>query len=70
MNINTQKVLDSLRRHSEGQEDDGWKDIYLDNAHPSDMSDKSFRSRLATLSNLGYYRPTDGYAFGRVKMTD
>lgn len=54
--------------HVEVKDGDGWGEVYLDNARPDGMSDKSFRSCLASLSKLNLYRPIDGYAFGKVKL--
>lgn len=66
-----QTVLRHLRLNYEGTTlDNGWADVYLDNARPSGMSDKSFRSCLAALSQAGSYKPIDGYAWGRVKVED
>jgi len=31
------------------------------------MTEHSFRSHLAYLSKAGFYKPTDGYAWGKVK---
>jgi hypothetical protein len=45
-----------------------WGQVYLDNCRPNNMSDKSFRSCLATLSRQGLYQPQDGYAFGDVRL--
>jgi hypothetical protein len=69
----TLSVLAALRAHAESAEIvslDGsrWRSVYLDNARPSDMNDKSFRAHLAVLSRAGFYSPFDGYAFGDVKM--
>ena len=62
----TTKVLECLRKASEADDGDGWRTVYLDNARPAGMSDKSFRSYLAKLSQHGLYRVVDGYAFGSV----
>lgn len=67
--IETTKVLTALRQASETDDGEGWRMVYLDNARPAGMSDKSFRSYLAKLSQHGLYRVIDGYAFGSVKMT-
>lgn len=61
------QVLEALRKASESDAGDGWRDVYLDNARPAGMSDKSFRSHLAALAKAGLYRPIDGYAFGSVR---
>lgn len=62
-------VLAALRVHAEGDLDDGWATVYLDNASSSlTLSAKSFRSALAILSREGLYRVVDGYAWGKVKM--
>ena len=66
--IETTKVLTALRQASESDDGDGWRSVYLDNAIPEGMSNKSFRSYLAKLSQHGLYRVIDGYAFGSVKM--
>lgn len=65
---NAEQVLSALRNNSEGCTENGWKDIYLDNAIPTGMNDKVFRAALATLSKQGLYKVVDGYAWGRVKM--
>jgi hypothetical protein len=61
------QVLESLCQNAEGCSRGEWRDVYLDNARPAGMSDKSFRSYLATLSKAGFYKPIDGYAFGEVR---
>lgn len=66
----TTAVLESLRKKSESDEGDGWKMVYLDNAIPTGMPAKTFRSYLAKLSQHGLYEVVDGFAWGRVKMTD
>jgi len=66
----TEKTLKALRDASEDYSGDGWRSVYLDNARPSGMSDKTFRSHLATLAKAGLYRVVDGYAFGDVKMEE
>ena len=58
----TAQVLALLRENTESS-----GHVYLDNARPDGMSDKSFRSHLAALSKAGLYRPIDGYAWGEVK---
>jgi len=70
MNIGPEatKVLTALRQASESDDGDGWRTVYLDNARPDGMSDKSFRSYLAKLSQHGLYRVLEGYAFGSVRM--
>lgn len=71
MSINPEnhKVLSALRKASEGDDDGGWRSVYLDNVQHG-LSAKSFRSYLAKLSQRGLYRVIDGYAFGSVKMED
>jgi hypothetical protein len=64
----TMRVLTALRQASESDDGNGWRSVYLDNARPAGMSNKSFRSYLAKLSQHGLYRVIDGYAFGSVKM--
>jgi hypothetical protein len=69
----TKITLKALRDHAEGQEIDGWRDVYLDNAKTSeectDFSLNEFRVRLARLSVLGLYRPNEHLAFwGQIKM--
>lgn len=64
-------VLASLRRNKEYTEEFKgieWGMVYLDNARPAGMSDKSFRSYLAALSKKGLYEVEDGFAWGRVRM--
>lgn len=63
------QVLISLRKHAETIEN-GWGEVYLDNARVADINDKQFRACLASLSERGQYRVIDGFAFGRVKMVD
>ena len=62
-------VLCNLRKSAEDRSAQ-WSDVYLDNAIPVGMSDKSFRSCLASLSKSGVYKVIDGYAWGSVKMED
>jgi hypothetical protein len=63
----TNEVLAALRAKVEYFEGD-FGMVYLDNARPAGMSDKTFRSCLAQLSKQGLYKVVDGYAFGKVKM--
>ena len=63
----TEQVLSALRQNTEST-DDGWGMVYLDNARPEGMSEKTFRSCLAQLSKQDLYRVADGYAFGEVKI--
>lgn len=67
--MNTKQVLSNLRKSAEDHSAD-WSEVYLDNAVPVGMSDKSFRSTLAILSKAGFYKVIDGYAWGKVKMKD
>lgn len=64
------RLLDALRQHAEGQNVDGWRSVYLDNARPSDFTPRQFAWHLSSLSHAGLYRPIDGFAFGSVKMED
>lgn len=68
----TAEVLAALRAHTEDRPvaPGTWGMIYLDNARPADMSDKSFRSHLAVLSKAGLYKVVDGWAWGQVKMAE
>ena len=68
MNSNVATVLNNLRKFAEGCESNGWRDVYLDNARPEHMTDKTFRACLASLAKQGLYKPLDGYAFGMIKM--
>jgi hypothetical protein len=45
-----------------------WGSVYLDNARPEGMSDKSFRSCLSSLSAAGQYKPQGDDCFGYVKL--
>jgi len=63
-------VLSSLRAAaSKDTEQDGWCDVYLDNAKPANITDKQFRSCLALLAGRNQYKVIDGYAWGKVKMS-
>lgn len=62
------EVLEALRANVEYSDDDVWGTVYLDNARPSGMSEKSFRSYLAALSKDGLYKVIDGYAWGAVRL--
>ena len=66
MHEKTNQVLTLLRSNVEYSEG-GWGAVYLDNARPAGMTEHSFRSHLAYLSKAGFYKPTDGYAWGKVK---
>lgn len=70
MSPRTEQVLRNLRDERETHEGngDGWADVYLDNAKPAGMSDKAFRSHLSALSQAGFYKPVDGYAWGSVRL--
>jgi hypothetical protein len=63
----SREVLEALCRKAEGCSRDEWRDVYLDNARPVGMSDKSFRSHLAALAKAGFYKPVDGFAWGEVR---
>jgi hypothetical protein len=62
----TAHVLDGLYACAEGEPEDGYRLVYLDNARPIGMSETAFRSHLAALAKLDLYRPVDGYAWGKV----
>lgn len=64
------QVLAALRANAEdrNQPDAGWLMVYLDNAKPNNMSQKTFRSCLSVLSHSGVYKVMDGWAWGSVKM--
>ena len=62
-------TLRQLREAAEGQEIDGWRDVYIDNARRH-LPVHTYRSHLSELSKSGLYRPIDNYAWGSVKMTD
>jgi hypothetical protein len=65
----TETVLRSLRANVE-YDDGEYGMVYLDNARPSGMTDKSFRACLSNLSFAGLYKVEDGYAWGKVKLAD
>ncbi len=67
MNGNVAVVINALRANVENVSD-GWGEVYLDNARPAWMSDKTFRACLSSLSKSNAYRVIDGYAWGKVKM--
>lgn len=59
---------ESFEKHADGSE---WGYVYLDNARPSHITPRSFRSCLASLSRQGLYESSDDqHAFGLVKMED
>jgi hypothetical protein len=66
--MNAQIVLESIRQHAEEKYNKGWCMVYLDNARPDGMNDKTFRAYLASLSKQGLYRVVDGYAWGKVEI--
>lgn len=45
-----------------------WFSVYLDNAKPANMSGTAFAGHLAALTNIGLYKPVDGFAWGEVKI--
>ena len=66
------RLLASLREHAEGCEErrhgHTWRNVYLDNARPKDMTPRQFAWHLSALSHAGFYRPIDHDAFGDVRM--
>jgi hypothetical protein len=60
-------VLRSLRANVEFLEGD-YGNVYLDNARPYGMSERTFRSCLSHLIKSGLYEPVDGFAWGRVRI--
>lgn len=65
-------VLDALRHASEGDTVNGFKSVYLDNAHADvqakhGMSLAAFCGHLSHLEAIGLYRPVDGLAWGEVR---
>lgn len=66
----TDEVLAALRQHIESGDHPGWGMVYLDNARPAGMSERSFRSCLSELSKRGLYKVVDGYAWGEVKLEE
>jgi hypothetical protein len=52
--------------HSNGGQ---WAQVYLDNARPTGMTNKSFRSCLAALSRRGLYISQGDDCFGDVRLT-
>ncbi len=61
------RVYASLQAHAESV-DNGWGEVYLDNARVDGISAQQFRACLASLSERGQYKVIDGFAWGRVKM--
>ena len=47
---------------------DGWCDVYIDNAKPDDMTPRQFAWHLSSLSRAGFYKPIDNYAWGQVNV--
>lgn len=66
--MNADTIYQKLCANAEGKFAGEWCDVYLDNARPNSVSEKSFRSFLAVLSKRGVYKPIDGYAWGAVLM--
>ena len=63
-------LLIELRAESEGQEINGWRNVYLDNVNRNGLSPRQFSWALSSLASAGFYRSIDGGVFGDVKMTD
>lgn len=63
------RVLEALCEAAEGPSDGEWRNVYLDNARAKldGMSVASFRRYLGVLSDAGFYRVIDGYAWGDVR---
>lgn len=72
MTNNEIKVLAALRANIEAYEydDQAWGSVYLDNARPDGMSNRSFAGILSSLCAKGFYRSQDDDCFGYVKMSD
>lgn len=64
----TTEVLAALRSNVEGCDDNGFRDVYLDNARPAGMSAHAFAGHLSALEKAGLYRPYGDDCFGRVKI--
>jgi hypothetical protein len=70
--MNAETILKALRDNSEGctlVDKDGteWRDVYLDNARPTSISNHQFAGFLSALEKTGDYKPVDGYAWGSVR---
>jgi len=69
--MKSDEVLAALRDNAEGGNDNGWSDVYLDNASAGlGMTPMQFRSCLSVLAQRGVYRVVDGYAWGKVALED
>lgn len=63
----TDDVLAALRRNTESEPREGWRDVYLDNAAGDlHLTRHQFAGHLSVLEKRGLYHPLDGYAFGEV----
>jgi hypothetical protein len=70
----TQKVLSALRKTSAEYVDlrsdhSLWHGVYLDNAKPVDMSNRSWAGHLGVLEKMGLYCQANA-GFGEVKCSD
>jgi hypothetical protein len=68
MTHTTETVLAALRAAREGEIENGFSLVYLDNAKPAGMSRHQFAGYLSALEAAGTYRPVDGYAWGNVAV--
>lgn len=68
LSTESQNVLNLLRKHAEGSSNDGWRDVYIDNARPDGMTCRAYAGHLSALKGAGVYKPIDGYAWGEVRM--
>jgi hypothetical protein len=60
-------ILQALRSKVES-ENEGWGEVYLDNAMPDDITPRQWAGYLSALERAGMYRPIDNYAWGSVKL--
>jgi hypothetical protein len=65
------EILANLRKSVESTEtraDGEWGSVYLDNARPDGVSNRSFAGYLSALENAGLYESQGDDFFGLVKL--
>lgn len=61
------EVYECLKMAAESNHGDGWSQVYLDNARPPSMPNRTFSALLGNLEKKGLYRSQGDDCFGDVK---
>lgn len=63
-------ILTALRANVEGCMSEGFRQVYLPNARPANVSGAQFAAILSNLEQKHLYRATGDKAFGEVRIGD